>query len=87
MKKIDYSNSQAVFLVTLRLLVGWHFLYEGIVKISNPNWTSIGYLMDSKGMFANMFQNMAGNPGALNVVDFLNTFKQRHITMADLGAF
>ena len=72
MKKIDYSNSQAVFLVTLRVLIGWHFLYEGIVKVTNPNWSSIGYLMDSKGMFAGMFQNMAENPGTLNVVNFLN---------------
>ena len=72
MKKIDYSNSQAFFLVTLRVLIGWHFLYEGIVKVTNPNWSSIGYLMDSKGMFAGMFQSMAENPGTLNVVNFLN---------------
>jgi thiosulfate dehydrogenase [quinone] large subunit len=72
MKKIDYSNSQAVLLVTLRVLIGWHFLYEGIVKITNPNWSSVGYLMDSKGMFAEMFMNMANNSGTLNLVNFLN---------------
>ncbi len=72
MKKIDFSNSQAFFIVTLRVMIGWHFLYEGIVKIANPNWSSLAYLLDSKGMFASMFHSMANNPGLLNVMDFLN---------------
>lgn len=59
-------------LVVLRVAIGWHLLYEGIVKLLNPNWSSVGYLMDSKGWFAGIFQNIAGNPALLNVADFLN---------------
>jgi thiosulfate dehydrogenase [quinone] large subunit len=60
------------WLVALRLLIGWHFLYEGLVKVLNPKWTSLGYLMDSQGCFASLFHSMAGNAGTLSVVNFLN---------------
>lgn len=61
-------------LVILRVAIGWHLLYEGMVKVLNPNWSSVGYLMDSKGIFAGMFHSMAGNPELLKVIDFLNVW-------------
>jgi thiosulfate dehydrogenase (quinone) large subunit len=70
----NYSNAQLSLLVVLRLVIGWHFLYEGISKIINPNWSSIGFLLDSKGLFAGMFQSMAGNPDLVNAIDFLNVW-------------
>jgi thiosulfate dehydrogenase [quinone] large subunit len=72
MKDIDFSKWQLWSLVILRVVVGWHFLYEGIVKLLNPNWSSLGYLMDSKGLFAGVFHSIAGNPALLNVMDFIN---------------
>lgn len=74
MKKVElnYSRCQLTLLVTLRVLIGWHFLYEGIVKLSNPDWSSVGFLLDSKWIFSGLFQNMASNPSVLNTVDFLN---------------
>lgn len=69
-----YSTWQLWALVVLRVAVGWHFMYEGITKLLNPNWSALGYLMDSGGLFAGMFQSMAGNPALLNVVDFLNVW-------------
>lgn len=72
MKKKTYSNPQLTWLVVLRVAIGWHFLYEGLVKFSNPNWTSFGYLMDSKGFFEGLFQSLADTPEILNVVDFMN---------------
>jgi thiosulfate dehydrogenase [quinone] large subunit len=59
-------------LVILRVAVGWHFLYEGMTKIMNPNWSSIGYLLDSKGLLSGFFQALAQNPAILSTVDFLN---------------
>ncbi|MDR2120509.1 MAG: DoxX family membrane protein [Tannerella sp.] len=70
----SYSNSQKFWLVSLRLLVGWHFLYEGLVKVLNPKWTSLGYLMDSQGWFASLFHSMAGNAGVLDTINFLNAW-------------
>jgi len=68
----DYGTFQLVALVSLRMLIGWHFLYEGVAKLSNPYWTSAGYLQESKGWFSDFFMDLANNPGALGVVDNLN---------------
>ena len=70
MKK--YTKAQLNALVLLRVLVGWHFLYEGFVKLLNPNWSGIGYLMDSKGFMAGFYQSIASNPDVLSITDFLN---------------
>jgi len=67
-----YTNPQTFFLVALRILLGWYFLYEGLVKIANPDWSSFGYLMDSQGIFAGMFQSMASNTDVVTVIDWLN---------------
>ncbi|MDX2248688.1 MAG: DoxX family membrane protein [Bacteroidia bacterium] len=69
-----YSRLQLRMLVVLRMLVGWHFLYEGVVKLWNPNWSSAGYLMDSQGWFAGIFQWMAGTPWLLGIADFVNVW-------------
>jgi thiosulfate dehydrogenase (quinone) large subunit len=69
-----YSRGQLTTLVILRMLIGWHLLYEGIVKLWNPNWSASGYLLDSKGLFSGLFFAMAGNPSVMKVVDFLNVW-------------
>jgi len=72
MKNENYSKPQLTWLVVLRVAIGWHFLFEGLVKISNPNWTSYLYLMDSKGVFENVFKAMAENQQSLIIVDQMN---------------
>ena len=69
---MKYSKWQFSALLLLRVLIGWHFLYEGLVKLINPDWSSIGYLLDSKWILSGFFHSLAANPGVLNVVDFLN---------------
>jgi len=73
-KELNYSNSQLIILIILRLVIGWHFLYEGFAKLLDPNWSSVSYLMDSKGLFSGIYHSLAGNPDVLNVVDFLNVW-------------
>ncbi|MFO7932538.1 MAG: DoxX family protein [Bacteroidales bacterium] len=70
----DFSTWQFWSLVILRVAIGWHFLYEGFTKLVNPDWTSLGYLMDSEGWFEGLFLSMAGNPTLLNILDFLNVW-------------
>jgi thiosulfate dehydrogenase [quinone] large subunit len=74
MKKAVYSRSQLTLLVILRVMIGWHFLYEGMVKLVNPDWSSVGFLLDSKGLFSSLFISMATNPDILRIVDFLNVW-------------
>ena len=70
------SESQTHFqtgaLVALRLVVGWHFLYEGLAKLSNPYWTSAGYLADAHGWFKGLFLWIAASSTAVTIVDYLN---------------
>ena len=68
------SPPQLNVLVILRLLIGWHFLYEGAVKLYSSSWSAAGYLNDSQGLFAPMFKAIAANPGLMAAVDFLNTW-------------
>ena len=72
MKNKIYLKSQLIWLVVLRVAIGWHFLFEGLVKISNPKWTSYLYLMDSRGIFENIFHSMAENDKSLIIIDYLN---------------
>ncbi len=69
---IEYTNWQVSTLVILRVLIGWHFLYEGFVKVVNPNWSAESFLYASQGPFAQLFINMAANPVALEVINFCN---------------
>ncbi|MPY88008.1 MAG: DoxX subfamily [Luteitalea sp.] len=58
-----------VALVTLRTLIGWHFLYEGYYKLILPAWTSggapagrwsaAGYLANASGPLADPFRALA----------------------------
>ena len=67
-----YTTFQLTSLVALRMLIGWHLLYEGIAKFLNPYWTSAGYLQASVGPFSGWFVDLAANPSKLAAVDALN---------------
>lgn len=49
----------------LRVLVGWHFLYEGIAKITSASWSAAGYLKQARGPFADIFRWLAAQPDLL----------------------
>ena len=76
MKKLDQSiisdQYQLYGLVTLRVLIGWHFLYEGISKLINPYWSSAAYLLDSKWIFSGLAKAIVSNPSLLTISDYVN---------------
>lgn len=68
-------KKHSVYLLTgLRILIGWHFLYEGIAKLITPGWSAQSYLLGSRWFFADIFHQMASFPGVMEVVDFLNVW-------------
>jgi thiosulfate dehydrogenase [quinone] large subunit len=70
---LAYSNWQIFSLTFLRVLIGWHFLYEGLTKLfSSPAWTAKSYLVGSVGPFAPIFKAMASNPTLLLIIDYIN---------------
>ncbi len=66
------KTPQLLALVLCRVLIGWHFLYEGFIKVLNPEWSAKIFLLDSQGPFKSWFLWMANNEGVLQTVDFLN---------------
>jgi thiosulfate dehydrogenase (quinone) large subunit len=65
------SSFQQVSLIVLRMLIGWHFAYEGFFKLWRPAWTrdgallgawsSAGYLRAATGPFAGLFHRLAAS--------------------------
>ena len=79
---------QEAVLVLLRMAIGWHFLYEGLVKILTPGWTSAPFLAESRWLLSGAFHWIASHPAALRVVDLLNVWGLVLIGLALLvGAF
>jgi len=66
------DNLQLYGLVTLRVIIGWHFLYEGIAKLLNPYWSSAAFLLDAKWIFSGVAKWMVASPHILGLVDNLN---------------
>jgi uncharacterized membrane protein YphA (DoxX/SURF4 family) len=72
MRRAGTDNITAVIFTVLRVLIGWHFLYEGIIKLASPDWSSYAYLMESKWILSGFFHWIIASPGVLAITDFLN---------------
>ncbi len=70
----EYSRRQLTILVLLRMLIGWYFMYEGLAKVFNPNWSSYAYLLDSKGLFAPLFIMLTDYPILMDLVNYINMY-------------
>ena len=66
------SRVQMISIVALRVLIGWHFLYEGLSKLTSPGWSAAGYLRQARGPLASLFRWMAADPSVLAAVNQLN---------------
>jgi thiosulfate dehydrogenase [quinone] large subunit len=78
---MNLSRSQLSTLVVLRLLLGWHFLYEGVTKLFNPYWTAKSFLLTSEGTLRPFFVWLAEEP-MIGVVDVANTLLLIGVGMA-----
>ncbi len=75
MKNGDKWNSAGIrpWLITaVRIVTGWHFLYEGISKILQEGWSSAPYLSGSRWILAPLFSSIADSSALTSAVDFLN---------------
>jgi thiosulfate dehydrogenase [quinone] large subunit len=61
-------------LVSLRILLGWHLLYEGVYKLIHPEWSALAFLVNAQGFLSGIADWMVSSPGLLNTVDALNTW-------------
>jgi len=65
------ARGPMIAITVLRVLVGWHFLYEGIAKISSPTWSAAGYLKQARGPFADLFKWLAAQPDLLATANLI----------------
>jgi len=65
------SRWPMVAITVLRVLVGWHFLYEGIAKLTSASWSAAGYLKQARGPFADLFKSLAAQPDLLAYADLI----------------
>ena len=56
----------------LRMAIGWHFLYEGAIKLFAEKWSAESFLTSTYGFFSGFYHWLAASPVRLNIVDFLN---------------
>ena len=82
MKEGNLSNAQMATVVVMRVLIGWHFLYEGLAKLTSPGWSAQGFLLQARGPFADLFRWMAADPERLANVNQLTMWG---LTLIGLG--
>lgn len=64
------TQAQRISLFLLRISSGWLFLYAGITKVLDPEWSASGYLKGAKA-FA-WFYDWLLQPNILLIVNFVN---------------
>ena len=65
------ARGPMIAITVLRVFIGWHFLYEGIAKLSSPSWSAAGYLKQARGPFAGLFKSLAAQPDLLANADLI----------------
>ncbi|MDR0725468.1 MAG: DoxX family protein [Prevotellaceae bacterium] len=56
----------------IRVAIGWHFLYEGCIKLVSGNWTAEGYLNNTRGFLSGFYHWLTASPVRLEIVDLIN---------------
>ena len=71
MESMTFARGPMIAITVLRVLVGWHFLYEGLSKLTAPSFTAAGYLKQAKGPLAGAFHSLAARPDLLGNADLI----------------
>lgn len=64
------NSQQKIYIVGLRVALGFLFSYAGITKLLNPSWSAEGYLKGAK-TFPDLY-NLLLQPSILPIVNFIN---------------
>jgi len=71
MEATTFGRAPMIAITVARVLVGWHFLYEGLTKLTAPSWTAAGYLKQAKGPLSEPFRWLATRPDLLANADLI----------------
>jgi len=76
------SRGAAFAIVVLRVVIGWHFLYEGLAKLQAPAWSAAGYLQQARGSLAFFFRSLAADA---NLLPWVNQVTMWGLVAVGLG--
>jgi len=82
MESTTFTRNPMIAITLLRILVGWHFLYEGLTKLTSPSFSAAGYLKQAKGPLAGAFHSLAASPDMLANANLITMWG-----LAIVGAF
>ena len=68
------SHGPMIAITLLRVFVGWHFLYEGLTKLTSSTWSAAGYMKASRGPFASVFKWIASQPHLLDNANLITMY-------------
>ena len=74
MEEARLSRSAMIAITVLRVIVGWHILYEGIAKLTSSSWSAAGYMRASRGPFAEFFRWIASQPQLLDKANLITMY-------------
>ena len=74
MEEARLSRSAMIAITVMRVVVGWHFLYEGIAKLTSSSWSAAGYMKVSRGPFAAFFKWIASHPQLLDSANMITMY-------------
>ena len=81
MEGMKLSRGPMIAITVLRVVIGWHFLYEGLSKLTAPSFSAAGYLKQARGPFAELFKSLATQP---NLLDNVNLITMWGLTLVGL---
>jgi len=74
MDDMKLTRPAMVAITILRVVVGWHFLYEGLAKLTSTSWSAAGYMKVSRGPFSAFFHWIAGQPQLLDKANLITMY-------------
>src|SRR4026207_752808 len=63
-----------IAITLLRVVIGWHFLYEGMSKLTSTTWSAAGYMKASRGPLAEFFRWIASQPHLLDNANLITMY-------------
>jgi len=79
---MTYTKSQFSILLILRIVLGYHFLFEGIDKLFNSFWTSAVFLEQTNWFLSDFYHYLAGGELSIMIVEQLNIWGQIFIGLS-----
>ena len=70
--KLKQAPAYRIIITLVRVAIGWHFLYEGIVKLVMGDWSSQSFLENATGFMSGFYHWLASGEALVRVVDILN---------------